>query len=143
MLGTPRSIANWLINDVLRAVNEQGITITKYPVQARTLAGLVKIVDSGKLSVAQGREVLAEVAATGKSPDEIVKDKGLEQVSDEDELDAVIEKVIAANAQAAADIKAGKKQAMGFLMGQIMRETKGKANAKVVGPLLAKRLSQG
>ncbi|MEW6358667.1 MAG: Asp-tRNA(Asn)/Glu-tRNA(Gln) amidotransferase subunit GatB [Planctomycetota bacterium] len=139
----PKAVANWLINDVLRAVKEQGISIADYPVRAETLADLVKIVDSGKLSVAQGREVLAEVAATGKSPDAIIREKGLEQVSDEGALEAAIEKVIAANPQAAADFKAGRKQAMGFLIGQIMRETKGKANAKVVGPMLTKRLAQG
>jgi len=136
-----KGLANWIINDVLRAVNEKGITLDEYGVQPEALAALVKIVDSGTLSVAQGREVLADVAATGKPPEEIIKEKGLEQVSDEDELTSVVEQVLAANPKAAEDIKAGKKKAMGFLIGQVMRETQGKANAKVVGPLIEKLLS--
>jgi aspartyl-tRNA(Asn)/glutamyl-tRNA(Gln) amidotransferase subunit B len=90
--------------------------------------------------VAVGREILTQMQDTGKSANTIISEKGLAQISDTSALEAIVDKIIAANPNAVADLKKGKKEARGFLIGQVMRQTKGKANAKVVGEVLEKKL---
>jgi len=137
---SPKALANWIINDVLRELNERGVAIADLRVSPEGLVQLVKMVQDEKISTAVGREVLKEMAETGKDAGSIVEERGLVQISDEGELESAVKRVIDANPQAVADFKSGKKKAIGFLIGQVMRETKGKANAKVVTAIIQKLL---
>ncbi|MFH1549732.1 MAG: Asp-tRNA(Asn)/Glu-tRNA(Gln) amidotransferase GatCAB subunit B, partial [Planctomycetota bacterium] len=110
------------------------------PVSPAALSELLALINDKTISNNIAKEVFAEMAATGKPPAEIVKKKGLSQISDTDALEEVVRKVISENEKAVADFKAGKEQAVGFLMGQVMRLTGGKANPGVVRQLLKKIL---
>ncbi len=126
------------VNTVLMAkLNEDLLDITECKVTAQNLGDLIKMVNSGEVSVSQARnEIFAEMYSTGQSPKEIVDRLGIKQVSDEGELKSVCEKVVAANPEPVADFKAGKEKAFAFLMGQIMKETKGQANPALVNKIL-------
>jgi len=136
----PKSVCNWVTNDVLRELNERGLTVEEFAVQPDMLTELIKTQEAGKVSVAQAREVFAEMAATGKRAGAIVEEKGLSQISEEGELLEVVRSVIDANPKAAHDVRSGKKKAIGFLIGQVMRETKGKASAPAVTQIVEKEL---
>ena len=136
----PKSVCNWVTNDVLRELNERGLAAGEFVVQPDMLTELIKTQEAGEVSVAQAREVFAEMAATGKRAAVIVEEKGLSQISGEGELLEVVRAVIDANPKAADDVRNGKKKAIGFLIGQIMRETKGKASAPVVTQILQREL---
>ena len=137
---SPKAAANWVTNEVARELNTRGIPVSEWRVSPQMLAGLVRAVESGKVSTAIGREVLTQMADTGKTADAIIAEKGLAQISDTGALEALVDKVLAANPNAVADFKSGKKESRGFLIGQVMRQTKGKANAKVVAEVLQKKL---
>ncbi len=101
---------------------------------------MLRLIDNGTISGKIAKTVFKEMFATGKRADEIVKEKGLVQISDEGEIQAIVDKVIAANPQSVADFHAGKDRALGFLVGQVMKETKGKANPGLVNKLLKEKL---
>jgi len=133
--------ANFVINDVLRAVNERGIPVEEFPVPPEELARLVEFVEQGRISNSVARDkVFPEMVAAGKSADEVIREKNLERVSDVSALEEVVSRVVEANPRAVEDYRAGKKKAIGFLMGQVMRETKGRADHAVVMKLLESRL---
>ncbi|MES2705932.1 MAG: Asp-tRNA(Asn)/Glu-tRNA(Gln) amidotransferase subunit GatB [Verrucomicrobiota bacterium] len=136
----PKTIANWIINDLLSALNGAGLTLVENPVSPSHLRELAALVDDGKINGAQAKEVFTELFATGAAPADIVKAKGLEQVSDTGFLDEIITQVLAANADAVEKIKAGNDKAINALKGQVMKLSQGKANPKVVGDLLETRL---
>jgi aspartyl-tRNA(Asn)/glutamyl-tRNA(Gln) amidotransferase subunit B len=137
----PKSIANWIINDLLSALNAASLPLESNPVSATHLRELAALVDDGKINGAQAKEVFAELfAKPGAAPADIVKAKGLEQVSDTGFLDDIITQVLAANADAVEKIKAGNDKAINALKGQVMKLSQGKANPKVVGDLLEARL---
>ena len=138
--GKPKTIANWIINDLLSALNAASLTFSENPVSAAHLRELAALVDDGKINGAQAKEVFTELFATGAAPAQIVKTKGLEQVSDTGFLDEIITQVLAANADAVEKIKAGNDKAINALKGQVMKLSQGKANPKVVGDLLEARL---
>ena len=138
--GKPKTIANWIINDLLSALNAASLTFSENPVSAAHLRELAALVDDGKINNAQAKEVFTELFATGAAPAQIVKTKGLEQVSDTGFLDEIITQVLAANADAVEKIKAGNDKAINALKGQVMKLSQGKANPKVVGDLLEARL---
>ena len=121
---------------VLRELNARGIGIADFAVTPQMLCDLIALVDDGTLAQNTGKDVLAEMAETGRPAADIVEAKGLTQVSDAGELEAIVQTVLDDNPQAAADLLSGKKQAQGFLMGQVMRATKGQANPQVVIPLI-------
>ncbi|MGM9933646.1 MAG: Asp-tRNA(Asn)/Glu-tRNA(Gln) amidotransferase GatCAB subunit B, partial [Clostridium sp.] len=104
-------------------------------------AKLLKVVDEGKISNNIGREVLEDIFDENKDPMIVIEEKGLMQISSTDELEKMVDEVIAANPQSVEDYKAGKKQAAGFLMGQVMKKTQGKANPKVCKGLIDEKLS--
>ena len=137
----PKAACKWIRGEVLMHMNERNADITELGLKAEDLAKIIVMVEDASTSGLAGKEVLKENIETGRSPEEIVKEKGLEQVSDEGELEAIIDKVIQNNEKSANDFKSGKENALSFLVGQVMRESKGKANPKLAGEMLRKRLS--
>jgi aspartyl-tRNA(Asn)/glutamyl-tRNA(Gln) amidotransferase subunit B len=137
----PKAIANYVLNDLLSALAATNQTIASCPIPAKYLNQLVNLVDEGKISSKQGKEVFAEMFAAGKSPELIVEEKGLKQESDLAAIESLCGEVIAANPKSVEDYKAGKVAAINFLKGQVMRLSKGKANPNLVGETLMKLLS--
>ncbi|MGH2729463.1 MAG: Asp-tRNA(Asn)/Glu-tRNA(Gln) amidotransferase subunit GatB [Actinomycetota bacterium] len=139
--GDAKKVVNWIIADLFGLLNEAGIELPSSKITPEQLAGLVKLVDEGTISGKQAKIVLAAMFATGKDPEVIARDEGLEQVSDEGELEAVVDEVIAANAEAAAKVRAGQTNTLGFLVGQVMKKTGGRANPGMVNDLLRRKLT--
>ena len=137
----PKAVSNWVMSDMLRLLSETGRSIEDIPVRPAALAALVKLVDGQAVNMPGAREVFAELFEKGGDPAEIVRARGLAQVSDEGALEAMAEQAIAENAKSAADYKAGKTAALQFLIGQVMRKSKGKANPAGVREILKRRLS--
>lgn len=135
-----KAAANWLMGELSRHLNAAGREIDDCPVAPGQLAALIDLLAKGTVSGKIAKTVFEEMWASGKDAAVIVKEQGLVQISDEGAVVAVVEKVIAANPQSVADFKAGKERALGFLVGQIMKETKGRANPEVVNKLLRERL---
>ncbi|HLX33968.1 MAG TPA: Asp-tRNA(Asn)/Glu-tRNA(Gln) amidotransferase subunit GatB [Candidatus Limnocylindrales bacterium] len=133
----PKPVANWVIGDYLRLRNA---ATGRIAVNHAELADLIKRVNAGELSRASGREVLGAHIAGGESVASIVATRGLRQISDAGALGAIVDEVIAANPSAVADVRAGKPQAIGFLVGQVMKATRGQANAGAVQAALRERL---
>lgn len=138
----PKDAANWLMGDFAKQLAQSSADVKAAPVRPADMAELLKLIAKGTISGKIAKQVFPEMWETGKSPDVIIKEKGLVQISDTGALEALAAKIIAANPQSVADFKAGKKKAVGFLMGQIMKETKGKANPQVVNGILTKKLSE-
>src|SRR5437899_1040238 len=136
----PKNVANWILNDLQSALSSAGKTINDCPVPPQALDELVNLIDSGKISGKQGKEVFAEMFASGKGADDIVKEKGIEQLSDASAIEALCDEVIAANAKPAADFKAGNAASLNFLKGQVMKLSKGKANPQLAGEILERKL---
>ncbi len=136
----PKTIANYMLNDLLSAISSAEVSVATCPLAPEGLRELAALVDSGKINSKQGKDVFAEMFASGKSAAEIVKEKGLEQVSDSGAIEALADEVIAANPGPAADFRAGKEAALNFLKGQVMKLSKGKANPAMAGEILAKKL---
>lgn len=134
--------ANWTLGEVGRWCNANGREITEFPVEPARLAELVRMVEDGKVTGQVGKEVFEQMTATGKSAGEIVEASGLAQISGADELTEVARSVIASNDKAVADYHAGKGSAIGFLMGQVMKQTGGRANPQVVQELLRQELGK-
>lgn len=132
--------SNWVQNELLALLNAKNITIEHCAVSPHALAGLIRLVEKGTLSGKTAKDVLQEMAATGKTAEAIVKEKGLTQVSDTGLIEKAVEKAIAANPTAVAEFKAGKQKALGALVGAVMKETGGKANPKVVNEILHRKL---
>jgi len=136
----PKAAANWVLGDMLRMINESGISSREIPVEPACLRRLISMVEEGKISNTAGREVFREMFINGGSPEEIVEKKGLSQISSEDAILELVRKVIADNPKSVADYRGGKTKAIGFLVGQVMKESKGRANPAMVNELLAKEL---
>jgi aspartyl-tRNA(Asn)/glutamyl-tRNA(Gln) amidotransferase subunit B len=135
----PKSVANWIINDLLSALTAAGKSIADCPVSASALDELMNLIEDGKINSTQGKTVFAEMFATGLSAGVIVKEKGLEQMSDSGALEALCDQAIAASAKAVAEYKAGKVQAINSIKGQVMKLSQGKANPQLVGEILARK----
>jgi aspartyl-tRNA(Asn)/glutamyl-tRNA(Gln) amidotransferase subunit B len=136
----PRAAANWIRSELLREIEAAGITADKCPVPPAELGALVRLIDEGKISGKQGKDVLVEMFASGKTAAAIIEERGLVQVSDTAEIDAIIEEVISANPQQLAQYREGKEALFGFFVGQIIKASKGKANPKVVNERLKGKL---
>ena len=136
----PKAIANYILNDLLSALGSSNKTITDCPVSPKYLEELANLVEDGKISSKQGKEVFADMFASGKSPAAIVEEKGLKQESDAGAIEALCREVIAANPKSVEAYKAGKAAAINFLKGQVMKLSKGKANPNLVSEVLAKLL---
>jgi aspartyl-tRNA(Asn)/glutamyl-tRNA(Gln) amidotransferase subunit B len=138
--GNARATANWIRSELLRELENAGVTADKSPVPAAELGALVTIIDEGKISGKQAKDVLVEMFATGKSAAAIVAEKGLVQVSDTGEIDRVIDEVIAASPNQLEQYRSGKEALFGFFVGQVMKASKGKANPKIVNERLKEKL---
>jgi aspartyl-tRNA(Asn)/glutamyl-tRNA(Gln) amidotransferase subunit B len=138
----PKTASNWIQGGILRELNARGIAITDFQVTPQMLADLIQLVEEGTIAQNTGKDVLAEMAETGKAAEEIIEAKGLTQISDESELADTVRSVLEENSEAVADLRSGKKQAQGFLIGQVMRATKGQANPQVVIPLIQKHVKE-
>ena len=138
----PKESANWLMGDFAKLLSRDGLEMKAAPVSAEHMAALLGLIAKGTISGKIAKQVFSEMWTSGKDAETIVKEKGLVQISDTGALEALADRIIAANPQSVADFKAGKKKAVGFLMGQIMKETKGKANPQVVNGILTKKLSE-
>ncbi|NYE57009.1 Asp-tRNA(Asn)/Glu-tRNA(Gln) amidotransferase subunit GatB [Carboxydothermus ferrireducens] len=138
----PKAVANWVINELLRLLNAAGKEITECPIKPEQITRMLELLDNGTISGKIAKTVFEEMFSTGKDPEVIVKEKGLVQITDLGELEAVVDKVIAANPKAVEDYKNGKEKALGFLVGQIMKETRGRANPEAVNQLLRDKLAK-
>lgn len=136
-----KAVSNWMMGELLRLLNASGKDIKESPVTPEGLAQLLSLIDKGTISGKIAKQVFEEMFATGQSAESIVQAKGLVQISDEATIKAVVEKVIANNPKSVEDYKNGRKQAIGFLVGQVMKETKGKANPQLVNKLLQELLN--
>jgi aspartyl-tRNA(Asn)/glutamyl-tRNA(Gln) amidotransferase subunit B len=140
-----KEISHWLLGEVSRIINESVIDITVFcqKVSPERLVRLAALSVEEKISTATAKSVLAQMYRSGKSADDIIKAQGLSQISDAGAIEAEISRVIKENAPAVADYRAGKKQSLKFLVGQVMRATKGRANPAVVNQLMEKKLEEG
>ena len=132
--------ANWIMSDLAKSLNAAGITIAESPVDAKRLGEMILLISKGTISGKIAKQVFAEMLQNPASPEEIVKAKGLVQITDTGAIEAIVEKVIADNPKAVEEYKGGKKKAIGALVGQVMKASKGKANPQMVNELLAKKL---
>lgn len=132
----PKAVANWVANELLGRLNAGGKTIQESPVAPQQLRELLKLIDSGAISGKQAKEVFDEMFASGHDAASIVKAKGIEQISDTGELEAICKRVIENNAQAVQDFLGGKEKSFGSLVGGVMKESKGKANPAAVNQIL-------
>ena len=140
--GNAKAVANWLLSDVSRILNEKEEEPDAIPFKAEHLAKLVELIDKGTISSAIGKKVVEELFENPKDPEEIIKEKGWIQISDEGAIKEVVDKIIANNPQSVADYKAGKDRALGFLVGQAMKETKGKANPQMLNKMFLESLNK-
>jgi aspartyl-tRNA(Asn)/glutamyl-tRNA(Gln) amidotransferase subunit B len=136
----PKNVANWILNDLQNALSNAGKTINDCPIPPEALDELVNLIDTGKISGKQAKEVFVEMFANGKGAGIIVKEKGIEQLSDASAIEVLCEQVIAANPKPAADYKAGNVASLNFLKGQVMKLSKGKANPQLAGEILERKL---
>ena len=136
----PKAISNWMMGEMARLLNANGTAITACKINPSKLAELVKLIDQGTISGKIAKTVFEEMFESGKDPAVIVKEKGLVQISDEGAIASVVDEMIAANPKSVEDFKAGKDKAIGFLVGQVMKATKGKANPDLVNKLLREKL---
>jgi len=136
----PKNVANWILNDLQNALSDAGKTISACPIPPVALDELVNLIDTGKISGKQGKEVFAEMFATGKHAAAIVKEKGIEQLSDVGAIETLCDEAIAANPKPVADFKAGSVASLNFLKGQVLKLSKGKANPQLAGEILEKKL---
>lgn len=135
-----KAAANWLMGELSRQLNAAGREIDDCPVAPAQLAGLIDLLVRGTISGKIAKTVFEAMWSSGKDASVIVKEQGLVQISDTGAIEAVVDQVIAANPQSVADFKAGKDRAIGFLVGQVMKETKGRANPEMVNKLLRERM---
>jgi aspartyl-tRNA(Asn)/glutamyl-tRNA(Gln) amidotransferase subunit B len=136
----PKNVANWILNDLQNALNAVGKEIADCPIPPQALDELVNLIDSGKISGKQGKEVFAEMFASARSAAAIVKERGIEQLSEVSAIEVFCDEVIARNPKPVADFKTGNVASLNFLKGQIIKLSKGKANPQLVGEILKNKL---
>jgi aspartyl-tRNA(Asn)/glutamyl-tRNA(Gln) amidotransferase subunit B len=137
----PKVVSNWIMVELLRALNRDGIEVEQSRLSPENLAGLLSLVDDGTISSTMAKTVFDGMYESGKSASDIVQDKGLRQISDENALVAAIEQVLTSNPKEVDEFRAGREKLLGFFMGQVMKATQGKANPQVVSQLLRDKLA--
>ncbi|MEW6172033.1 MAG: Asp-tRNA(Asn)/Glu-tRNA(Gln) amidotransferase subunit GatB [Bacillota bacterium] len=138
----PKTVGNWVMGELARLLNATNKEISASPVKPAQLAMLLKLIDDGTISGKIAKTIFEEMFNSGKDPQVIVQEQGLVQITDESALKAEISKVIAANPKVVADYRQGKDKALGFLVGQVMKATRGKANPALVNSLLKEALEK-
>jgi aspartyl-tRNA(Asn)/glutamyl-tRNA(Gln) amidotransferase subunit B len=136
----PKVVSNWVMGDLLGLLNADGVEITACKIKPEQLASMLVLIDEGTISGKIAKTVFVEMFASGKDPKNIVKEKGLVQISDEGAIIAVVDEVLTKNPKSVEDFRAGKERALGFLVGQVMKATRGKANPELVNKLLKEKL---
>ena len=131
-----KQVSNWIMGDILRRLKDEDMQIEDIRFNPMEFAELLNMVNKGEIGNNIGKKVLKEMFETGQSPKDIVRDKGLIQMNDEEEIKDIVNTVITENPQSVADFKNGKNRAIGFLVGQVMKKTKGKANPQIVNKLI-------
>jgi aspartyl-tRNA(Asn)/glutamyl-tRNA(Gln) amidotransferase subunit B len=135
-----KAASNWIMGELLRTLKERNQEISDVPMQPPALAGLIGLVDQGTISTSVAKGVFAKMYDSGRSADDIVREEGLAQNSDEGALSVIVSEVLSLNEETAAQYRAGKKQTFGFLVGQVMKKSGGKANPKLASDLVKRAL---
>jgi aspartyl-tRNA(Asn)/glutamyl-tRNA(Gln) amidotransferase subunit B len=135
-----KAVANWMMGDLLGYLNANNLDVDGVKLTGEHLGAMIGLIEKGTISNKIAKTVFKAMLESGKAPQQIVEEQGLVQISDEGAIKSIVEKVVASNPQSVADYKAGKEKAIGFLVGQIMKETKGKANPGLVNQLLVETL---
>ena len=137
-----KAVSNWIISDITGILNEKELEPNEIPFTAEELAKVVILIDKGTISSSIGKKVVAELFENPRDPEEIIKEKGWIQISDEGAIKEVVMNILEANPQSIADFKAGKDRALGFLVGQAMKQTKGKANPQLLNKMFLEELKK-
>jgi aspartyl-tRNA(Asn)/glutamyl-tRNA(Gln) amidotransferase subunit B len=140
--GDPKRLSNWLMNDVLRMVNEKGLLAGQMRLTPAHLVEIVKLVDSGAINTSTGKSLLEKVEASGRAPGEIVQAEGLAKVSDQEAIRAVVAEVLAENPEQVASYRNGKVTLIGWFVGQVMRKMRGKADPQTAKAILEEQLAK-
>ena len=138
----PKKAVNLILAELLAILNEEKLTINDVKITPSHIADLADALEDGKITSKQGKEVFAQMYETNQMPSQIIKEKGMEVVNDSGEIDKIVQDVIASNPKAVEDFKSGKTNVVGWLMGQVMKISHGKANPKQATEILNKYLSQ-
>ena len=133
--------SNWIIGDVLAVINDKKIEISEFPVTPLNLGKLINLIKDGTISGKIAKEIFPIMLENNSDPEQIVKEKNLVQISDTSEIETIIKRIIDANLNQVEEYRSGKEKVFGFFVGQIMKESKGKANPKIVNDILKKKLS--
>jgi len=136
LLDSPKEISNWIMTEVLRVLNEKGIDISSIKVTPEMLTDMLSLIKKGTISISMAKDVFSEMAETGRDSTEIVKSRGLEQVSDEDDLMEMVVDIVKNNPSEVEKYRQGKTQLLGFFVGQLMKATRGKANPKIANKII-------
>ncbi|MFQ5852126.1 MAG: Asp-tRNA(Asn)/Glu-tRNA(Gln) amidotransferase subunit GatB, partial [Candidatus Binatia bacterium] len=141
----PKAISNWVMGDLFRVIKarrlDENLRILSWPIPPQHLAEMVRMVDEGKISGKMAKLLFEEMLDTGESPEDIVRERGLEQVTDLSSIEKAVDQVLTAHSQQVSDYRAGKEKVFGFLVGQVMKATQGKANPHMVNETLRKKLA--
>ena len=140
--GNYKAVCNWINSDIARIINEKEMDPEQIKFSAENLADLIKLIDNGTISTSIAKKVLDELFENPRKPEEIIKEKGWIQISDESQIKEVVKKVLEENEQSVQDYKAGKDRALGYLVGQAMKQTKGKANPKMLNEMFLEELKK-
>jgi aspartyl-tRNA(Asn)/glutamyl-tRNA(Gln) amidotransferase subunit B len=138
--GKPKTVANWMMGELMRLLNEENRSIEECPIRPAQLAEMIKLVDDGTISGKIAKSIFEEMYGTGKSAGEIVREKGLTQISDSGVIEKAVDEVISKHPGEAERFRGGDEKLIGFFVGQVMKATKGKANPQMVNELLKKKL---
>jgi aspartyl-tRNA(Asn)/glutamyl-tRNA(Gln) amidotransferase subunit B len=138
--GNAKAASNWIMGELLRTMKERGVAIDDVPLAPDALAGLIKVIDRGTISSSTAKDVFAKMYDSGRSAEEIVKAEGLAQIGDESTVMPIVRKVMEEHPDAVAQYRAGKQQTFGFLVGQVMKASRGKANPTLANQLLKQEL---
>ncbi len=137
----PRVSANYILGELTRELNNANKTAAESPVSAENLAALIKTLDAGKINNNQAKEVFVEMFASGKTADEIIKEKGFEQISDSGQIEKIVDEIIKKNQNQVEAYRGGNEKLFGFFVGQVMKASQGKANPKIVNEILKAKLT--
>lgn len=140
--GNAKAVANWILSDISRIINEKEMEPDQIPFGSTELAKVVELIEKGTISSAIAKKVITELFENPRDPEVIIKENGWIQISDEGAIKEVVLKIISANPQSVADYKGGKDKAIGFLVGQAMKETKGKANPGMLNKMFVEELNK-
>ncbi len=139
--GQPKTVSNWMMGEMMRMLNEDGISIEDCPLQPGQLAGMLRLIENGTISGKIAKTVFEDMFRSGKDAETVVREKGLVQISDEGAIEKAVDEVLSKYAAEVERFKSGDEKLIGFFVGQVMKATKGKANPQLLNELLKKKLS--